>query len=138
MISGPRQLVASRGCRLYVLSLQFEPAGAADGQALPDAVASVRGLLEGHAHALDAFNRMLGGRTSYRDEDAAMYTDRYRLRTTPSLVPVGTGFPRITPDLLTRALGKEVAGRVSDVRYRINLEGMGVLDGSTAFRRILP
>lgn len=137
VVNGLRQLVPSRRCRLCVVSLQWEPAGNADGETLPSRIARVRARLASSPGALALFNDLLRDRLHYRDEDAPLYADRLRLRTAPRLIEVGPGMPRITPEMLSGPLG-ETSARIDDVTYQVNLEGLGVEEGSAMFKKLLP
>jgi hypothetical protein len=138
IISGLAQLVPSRGQRLFILSLQFEPAGASDGMNLPDQVGAIRSLFRSQPSDLRRFERLLGERTGYTDRDASLYTVKYRLRTPAALIRVDAKCPRITRTMISQASGLGPAGRVIDALYHVNLDGLGVLDGSAGFRRLLP
>ncbi len=87
-------------------------------------------------NALAVFEQMLRTQRLYRDEDASLYTERVRLRTLPTLIEVTATFPRLTSDLVRDALG-ETAARISDVSYRINVDGLGVPEGHAEFARVL-
>jgi len=136
VINGLAQLVASRGCELYLISLQWEPAGAADGRTLPTQIADLRRDLAPSPPALALFNGLLRERLHYRDEDAPLYDERVRLRTAVRLVHVNTTCPRVTGAMIADAIGP-TAARISDVTYRINVEGLGVEDGHNLFRKLL-
>ncbi|MCX6021978.1 MAG: hypothetical protein NTZ05_09665 [Chloroflexi bacterium] len=65
------------------------------------------------------------------------YTRRLALRTAPYLVPIEPDFPHITNnDLLT--LPHHDMARVSDVQYRVLVDGLGWEDGSPEFTSIIP
>ena len=136
IINGLAQLMASRGCELYLISLQWEPAGAADGRTLPMLIADLRGDLASSPPALTLFNGLLRERLYYREEDAPLYEERLRLRTAARLVRVNKACPKVTSAMISDAIG-EPAARISDVTYRINLEGLGVEDGHGLFRKLL-
>jgi hypothetical protein len=137
VIHGLHQLVPSRGCRLYILSLQWEPAGASDGWSLPTMVAEVRDLLAASPSGASLFVRLLRDQLMYRDEDAPLYEERLRLRTAPRLIEVTAQLPSLTPPLISEAFGAN-APRISDVTYRLNVEGLGLDETEKRFRQLLP
>jgi Putative PD-(D/E)XK family member, (DUF4420) len=136
-INGSSQLEPTPGLTLHILSLQFEPAGAANAMTLPDQVQKVRALLGGTPSQLELFDRglLLGWR--YADEDASDYQAGRCLRSLPALIPVNATLPRITEGLVRDRFGSD-AGRVDEVRYRLDVDGLGVLDGTPAFLDVLP
>ena len=136
-INSLQQLVPSSGRVLYLLSLQFEPSGAADGLSLPAMVQEVRSLLGEAPTELRLLNAALD-RLGYLDADAARYQARLRLRSPPCLVLVDDGCPRITSDHLRSAISADNLARIGDVRYRIDVEGLGILEGQPGFDAIFP
>lgn len=129
IISSETQLTASDGAELFVLSLQFTSAGANQGESLSSRIASIRSQLLG-SRALARFDRTLDVQFALTPELFGIYTDRLKLRTPPCLVPVDASFPRI--ELRWLADVTDVT-RLSDVRYRVNLDGLGFESGSAAF-----
>src|SRR5690348_17309776 len=65
------------------------------------------------------------------------YTERLKLRAPIALVPVDEHLPRITDDDVAQLPRPEMS-RVSDVRFRLDLEGLGLLEGSPEFLAVLP
>ncbi|NVJ19161.1 PD-(D/E)XK motif protein [Myxococcus sp. AM010] len=137
VISGLHQLEPSIGRALFLLSLQAEPAGARSGETLPERVARLRALLSAVPGPAAKFDRLLV-RTGYRDEDAPHYRRRLRLRTPPLLVPVDHRCPKLVSEHVRMALGESLAARLSDVRYRVRLSGLGFEDGTPDFLTLLP
>lgn len=137
VIHGLGQLVPSDKCKLFLVSLQWEPAGTADGSTLTELVESVRAELRGNAVQLTSFNVLLRDRLHFLDEDGHLYTEKLRMRTTPRLIAVDASFPKITREHVEVAAGA-AAPRISEVTYRVNVEGLGVDEMTAAFRKILP
>ena len=135
LINGLEQLTPSTGCWLFIVSLQFEPAGAQQSpMTLPVAVAEIEELLATDAARRDLFNQLLREQLGYRaDRDEG---EAFRLRTPPRLVPVDDTCPALTRDLL-RPLG-ERGHRIESVRYAVDLEGLGVEDGTPPFLEFIP
>jgi hypothetical protein len=135
MINGEDQLVPSPSHQLYVLSIQVEPAGAG-GRSLPELVDRVLDLLSDQPAVLDRFGRSLG-RVGYDDRDKALYKERWQLRSRPRLISVDDSCPQLTRARV-EALDPKNSHRISELHYRVNLEGLGSPDDSNEFRAVLP
>lgn len=133
LISSDTQLIASEGCVLSILSLQFTLAGPGEGWTLADAIGELRGVFSGGAE-LHTFDRLLSDAFDLDVGELSAYRNRVKLRTPPYLVPVTDDFPRLVP---ARALGPEQLARVSDVRYRVDVEGLGHISGTEPFTTVL-
>ena len=135
VINGLEQLTPSLGCELFVLSLQLEPAGAqSQPLTLPSAISDIDGLLVDDRPRRDLFQWLLREQLGYRpdgDEDEGVI-----LRTAPRLIPVDERCPALTRDLL-HPLG-DLATRIETVRYTVDLDGLGVEDGTPDFLGLLP
>ena len=130
------QLEPSPGQSLYILSLQFAGAGAGEGWTLQTQIAELREMLHREPEAERRFSDLLT-LARWADDDAAMYVRRWRLRSTPMLVPVDVRCPRLTRPVVASALGA-LSARIEEVNYRVNLEGLGVADGTELFLSLLP
>jgi len=137
VINGLHQLVPSSGQQLFILSLQFGPGGHKAGETLPGMIARLRQHLGADASKLGRFNAGLAS-LGYRDVDAERYPAQMLLRTSPALIPVDDDCPRLTQDNVRSALGSSFAERIRDVHYRVDLSGLGCLDGTPDFLSILP
>ncbi len=136
-MNGLQQALPSKGCRLYVVSLLLEAAGGMqDAFSLPSLVKRVSERLVDHQAELERFEELLSAER-YRRAEAAAYSDRYVLAEPAALVPVDEHFPRITDGLLRTAIG-ELASRVGQVSYEVQLDGLGHPDGTAEFLRLLP
>lgn len=133
IISSDTQLTASVGASLFVLSLQYTSAGADPAHSLAGSVHTTRELL-GDPAASARFDAILEQHFGVASSDLAIYTTPLKLRTPPCLVPVDEHFPRI--DVRVLAASTEIA-RISDIRYRVNLEGLGHLAESPEFIEVL-
>jgi hypothetical protein len=136
-ISSLEQLLGTAGRRLFLLSLQMEAAGAGAGWTLPEQVEEVRALISGAARERGNFEDALLITWRYADEHASQYTARMEFRQPPMLVEILAESPRITRAVLETALGP-AADRIPSVRYDLDVERAGVLDGSPEFLAILP
>jgi len=133
VISSDSQLVASVGCKLYLLSLQFALAGAEAGASLASRVSAIREQLKEVA-LIHAFDAALSGGYGLDMAELGMYSLTIKLRTPPYLVPIDTHFPRVVP---VDPAGGETAARISDVHFRVDVEGLGFMAGSPEFEKVI-
>lgn len=138
IINGLDQLLPSTGQQLHILSLQFEPAVTDDSYSLRQVVSQLRARLEHDNARRKAFDSLLQDGCGYRDAHEQHYEARFRLRSIPVLVRVDDKCPRLTHGALRQAIGEAHEKRVADVRYTLNLEGLGTEDGSPDFLAIIP
>ena len=134
VINGLAQLQHSPGRRLYVLSLQFAPAGGSPGFTLPALVADLRAALKDHELAA-TLDRHLGS-LGYRNEDSPFYAAPFQLRAPALLVEVDAALPRLTASVLEGAWGSS-SDRISEVQYVLTLDGLGHPEGSDAYTQVL-
>jgi hypothetical protein len=66
-----------------------------------------------------------------------LYPERWRPRSPARLIPVDRACPRITGAVLASGLPTELTALISDLHYRVNLEGRGFPLDSRQFWRIL-
>lgn len=135
LISSVEQLEPSPGRQLYLLSVQLEPAGNEAGLALPELVDLVRTKLTQGSGDRDVFETSLLVAWRYSDVHAPLYRERFQLRTPVTLMEVSDDFPRITPSFVADLPS---ADRITDVQYRISVDGFGHVDGTPEFEAILP
>jgi hypothetical protein len=133
VISGDTQLRASEGCKLFVLSLQFTLAGADAGESLASRVAVVRGQLK-ERRFVQLFDALLVASYGLDTSEIAQYSSAVKLRTLPYLVPVDANFPRL---VLAELVGGDTLARVSDLRYRVDVEGLGFPAESPQFDEVI-
>jgi hypothetical protein len=135
MISSDSQLIPSPDHCLYLLSLQFA-AGGPDGRSLHEVVEALRSRMAS-LRVASRFEEILESSFQLSRSNLGHYTRRIQLRSRPYLVPVSESFPRIThADILS--LPRLEMVRVSDVRYRVDVEGLGWEDGAVEFLAVLP
>jgi len=135
MINGEGQLVASPGHRLFIVSIQLEPAGTG-GRSLPELIERVAGLLTHSPGVAERFQEQLAN-VGYTEGDSALYAERWQLRNQPHLVVADETCPRITRAGIV-TLDPKNSQRISEVHYRVNLEGLGAPAKSAQFQSILP
>jgi hypothetical protein len=75
-------------------------------------------------------------RAGWRENHAPYYRTKWSLRSTVRLVAVDEACPSIVPSTLG-SLGANRFSRIIQLSYRINLEGLGIEDGSAEFHQIL-
>jgi hypothetical protein len=138
VIGSLTQLEASPSRRLYLLSLQLTAAGSLEGTDLASTVRSIQARLSSTAPtSLAAFEAALAA-VGYREEHEALYRRRLHLRTEPLLVPVDEHCPRLTRSMVD-ALGAPWTDRIQhDVRYRVDVSGLGAPDGTSEFAAVIP
>jgi hypothetical protein len=112
------QLKETPGKALFLLSNQITKTGA-NGFTLSELVNRISltlspGLASGFTDKLT--------KCKYFAADAALYKTRWELRTAPKFFAVTDSFPRLLSDTL--GLPPEIKSLVSDVSYRINIEGI--------------
>jgi hypothetical protein len=134
-IAGLGQLAPSPGHELHVLSIQLAAAGGGPGWTLSEQVDDLRTVVgDGEAGAL--FEQLLND-AGWRDDDAGAYTQRWTLRAAPRLVTVDEQCPRLTTDLVN-AIAGPLSARIDGVKYTIDLESLGALDGTPEFLSVIP
>lgn len=137
-ISGLDQLVTNDQRSLSVVSIQLKPAGGGPGTSLRDAISRISKHLSIDPVSLKKFNDRLAA-TGYRHDDDSHYSDRYCLRSDPTLVPVDSEFPRITAESLSAVITSSSLRRIRKVIYTANLDGMGMpLDSRNALAALRP
>jgi hypothetical protein len=137
MIGSLTQLLAKPGRSLYILSLQYTRAGIGPGKTLTDAVADVRAAVSAQSPALMPELEARLERSGWRAEHGPYYRTRWALRNAARLVTVDEACPSIVPGTLA-SMGASLLSRIVQVSYRIDLEGLGVEDGSPEFCQVLP
>lgn len=136
-IHGFGQLEPSIGMKLYMLSLQFEPAGNAKvGKTLVERIDGVRRLLSGSGSSSEKFEDYLTD-LGYVDSDATFYTQKLKFRNPPVLIPITAEFPRLTRSMVDQSLPEGTAQRVTHVEYEVDVDGLGHPEGCEEFAKVL-
>jgi hypothetical protein len=117
-ITNLKQLVRSTRRPLHLLSIQITAAGAENGRTLPEMVGLAREIVGTPVAELNKSLEDYG----YYDIHADLYTEDWRLRSTPAFYLVDDQFPALTTERLFSAVPD--AGRVVDLRYRVNVDGL--------------
>jgi hypothetical protein len=121
-INGLAQTVASNGYRLNFLSIVLAPAGTGVGMSLPEQVTAIAARLANTSSIADFLVRLLA--TGFDVADAPLYPRRWTLRAPIFAVPVGTGFPAISKEILEEGMADSFS-RLNDLSYSVSLEGLG-------------
>jgi hypothetical protein len=130
-IHGMEQLVPSKGCLLYLISVMLGPSGASDGFSLSSKIEQITRQLASSAAHLSRFRTALVT-CGYREADSGQYIRRFVLRRPMGLVPVDIKFPAITRQSIQKMLGP-LATRVEALQYDVNVEGLEHEDGTVEF-----
>lgn len=112
------QLDPTPGRRLWLLSIQLTT-GLAEGITIADLISKLRSRLLGVD--LDTFDRKLDS-AGWREKYRATVRRRFRLRSTPSLLPVDEDFPSLTRDRVAAAGMPTV--RLREIAYSIDVVGL--------------
>lgn len=130
------QLLPKMGRRLIVVSIQITPSAGKGSMSLSQLVSQVLSTaILASPQTADTIREHLV-RQGWADEDAPQYATRYQQRAPLAAVPVDARFPAIVPETLA-ALGPERIARIERVDYAVDLSGLGVLDGTEPFERLL-
>jgi hypothetical protein len=130
-IHGLDQLFSSPGMKLSLVSVLLEPAGKAMGTSLPSEIRSIREVLLTDMPRTERFNRNLE-ELGWRNSDAKHYNRLWRPRRPIAVIAVTASFPRLGRDSVLAAVGPNAA-RIDYVEYQVNVEGMGIEEGSRKF-----
>lgn len=117
-ISSVTQLQPTGDRPLWLLSHQVTPAGSA-GTSLAELIQRVRAMFP-TALLRDSFDKRVQA-AGWRHRYADTPLERWRLRTEPTLFHITSGFPRLSPAILTAA-GVDLDA-VIDIRYSLDLSG---------------
>ncbi len=136
MIHGLHQLTPSKGHSLFILSLRLADAGSDGGLSLKERVAGIRQSITGANTARAKFEEKLAS-AEYDDDDDEHYGNRLILADSPMIVPVDERCPRVTLNMLESVMPSAVAGRIDQMSYRVDLEGLGEPEGGQTYKRTL-
>jgi hypothetical protein len=135
-IHGLDQLEPSVGAQLYLVSIQLAAGGSAsDAFTLAGQLSFTRERLSGHGQA-DTFGRIISSRYGLLEEDEQRYGDPFRLRSPTRLIVVDESLPRLSATDLAES-GKPEIQRVVEVEYLLDVDGLGVAEGTSGFESIL-
>ena len=136
IISKSSQLEPSPDRTLHLLSLQLASGSGEGAFSLPQLVEDIALSLSKNPDSKEKFKNLLE-KLGYNFAHEAYYADVRMLRSEPMLIEIDKSTPRITQPLLSGALGGEMSARISDVKYRLNVEGLGIPESNEFFQSIL-
>jgi hypothetical protein len=124
-ISSLTQLVPSNNRDLFLASFQFTPCSknAKEALSLQSRTQAIEKLIDDQ-ELIERFRSrlILAG---WKEDHSMQYRSSYLPRSKPRLIKVDEKCPRLTPDLLAH-MDPAVLNSISDVRYRIDVTGLGV------------
>lgn len=135
LINGASQLEPSPSAQLMIASIQLTAAGTG-GESLAQLISDLRARFTASG-AGERFSQLIAVGCHVPLESEPHYRDPLKLRTDIVLVPVDASLPRITAEDVSK-LSRPEMSRISDVSYRLDLDGLGMEDGSAEFLEILP
>ena len=135
-IHGVEQLMASRKCQLFLVSLLFGPAGKGGGFSLTEKAEALSKLLESDTYRQKQFIAAVEA-CGFRSSDRDHYTRRFELRRPIAIVPVDKKFPAITRPVIQASLG-HLATRVESIQYEVNIEGLEYEEETAVFKSTMP
>jgi hypothetical protein len=130
------QLVPKVNRPLILISIQLTPSSGKGSFSLAQMVATVLTTASSKAPQSVQLIRDQLRRIGWADSDADHYTSSYQLRSEFAAVPVNEFFPAIVPATL-EAMGPHLTARIEHLSYSIAVDGLGMLDGSKAFNKIV-
>lgn len=135
-INGAEQLVPSKACSLYLVSILLGPPGAGDGFSLSEKIKQLSRTFAPVAPRLKQFTTALEA-CGFRNADSRHYTRRFALRRPIGLIRVDKNFPSITRRTIQSALGP-LASRIESLQYDVSVEGLESEDGTAGFSKVIP
>lgn len=135
-ISSITQLLPKLNRPLFLVSVQITPGLGKGSQSLAQLVSSVvSAAIQEAPQAVEVIRGRLQEQ-GWFDDDAPQYNTRYHLRAPLAAIPVDRSCPAVVPATLA-SLGVERLARLESLSYSVNLDGLGVHDGTKQFSRLL-
>ena len=136
IIHGSEQLVPSKGCSLFLLSVLLGPPGSAAGFSLAGKVRDLQRLFAADKLRSGRFVDVLE-KVGLREADLLHYVRQYSLRRALAVVPVDNKFPALTRPVVQQSLGA-LALRIETLQYAVNVEGLEKEEGTPQFSAVVP
>jgi hypothetical protein len=136
IIHGGEQLVASKGCTLFLLSILLGPPGGTSDFSLAGKVEQIDALYASDAARRKRFSDALE-RAGLQKADHAHDGRKYSLRRALAVVPVDQKFPALTRPAIQKAIGA-LSQRIESLQYAVNLEGLEKEEGTPQFAATVP
>lgn len=122
-IHGLNQLSPTPGHDLELISIRISSSGSGGGRTMNSVVTDIRTILGSDDSSLRMFNRCLTA-FGYDSEHAECLVP-YQLAAAPMAIAIGSDFPVVSYEWLSRALGSGPSSRIRDVELTLDLEGLG-------------
>jgi hypothetical protein len=136
-IESMTQLLPKLDRPLVLVSIQLTPSTGKGSLSLSQLVASVLATASTEAPgSVDPLREQLN-RIGWSDDDAPAYAQRHQLRTALAAIPVDGSCPAIVPATLSAALDVNLRSRIERLSYVIDVDGLGKLDGTKAFNKLV-
>lgn len=138
IIHSTEQLVASKDCNLFILSVVLGPPGGLGSSSfsLASKVLDVERRLRFDAarrkRFLDAIETV-----GLERSDLVHYERKYSLRRPLAIIPVDSQFPAITGPAIQKAFGP-ASQRIESIQYTVNFEGLEQEEGTFQFNNAIP
>lgn len=136
IIHGNEQLVPSKGCELFLLSILLGPPGSSAGFSLAGKVRDLQRLFAADKARLNRFVDALE-KAGLRKADLPHYQRQFSLRRALAVVPVDEKFPALTRPVVQRSLGA-LSLRIESLQYAVNVEGLEKEEGTPQFSAVVP
>jgi hypothetical protein len=136
-IASVTQLLPKLNRPLVLVSIQLTPSSGKHSLSLSHMVAFV--LATASTEAPDSVEPLRDqlNRIGWSDDDAPTYDQRHQLRTALLAIPVDGSCPAIVPATLSAALDASITPRIERLSYVIDVDGLGALDGTKAFSKLV-
>jgi hypothetical protein len=131
-INGLEQLTPSKDCTLFLLSIQGRQTGPGAGSTIPEMVSMIRHKLAIDVGEEERFLQALRD-CGYLEQDEPKYELRIALANAPHLIKIDKNFPALTRPGVSSLVGNDHSSRIMDVRYELDVTGMGMADGTATF-----
>jgi hypothetical protein len=138
IINGTEQLIASKDCRLFILSIVLGPPDGLNSSSfsLADKVRDVESRLIVDSTRRRRFNEALET-VGLRIPDLVHYERKYSLRRPLAVVPIDSEFPALTRATIQKAFGRS-SQRIESIQYVLNVEGLEHEEGTSEFSNAIP
>jgi hypothetical protein len=130
------QLMPKLNRSLVLVSIQMTPGTGKDSLSISQMVARILSTATAIApESVDTIRDHLA-RLGWADNDAPHYTTHYHLRGEFAAIPVDNSCPAIVPTTLA-TLGPHLSSRIERLSYAIDVDGLGMLDGTKGFNKLI-
>lgn len=135
-IHGSEQLIPSKGCSLFLLSVLLGPPGSGSSFSLAGKVQALEQLFASNGPRARQFLSALE-QAGMRKVDLPHYERKFAFRRPLAMVPINAKFPALTRPAIQVSLGP-LAQRIESLEYSVNLEGLEKEEGTPDFSAVIP